>query len=753
MIGEPRSEHRRSLRWLLALVAMSAAILLLASHADAAVYWTNSGNGTIGRAESDGSSVDQSFISGLGSVGSVAVGGGYIYWTSPSKHAIGRAKIDGSDVEPEIFKGLAGEPYGLAFYDEQVYVTQPGLGLIGRYGENSSGGLEEDEVLIEGLEAPLAITVDSSGIYWTEQEEVGEDEFEGQIGTASLTGEEVSALPPSDATNFTGITHGSQGFFYSLSGYGAINSTNVEATSWGPAVEEISGPGGLALDAEYPAEPEYLYYAAAGGNEIGRYELGEETPEPEFITGADEPLDVAVTPEPIVLAQPTIALNTTTGVRVGEGIHATAELSGGNQVSGTVVFELYEPDEASCSEAPVEEWEESVSGGVAETPDFTASEEGTYHWTARYGGDARNEEAVSECQATSVVAAAKAQPTITAEGSAATTIGGTIHGVAHLSGSASPTGELVFGVWGPGNESCVDVPLEEFDVALTGDGEYTSPDFTATEKGTYHWEAFYGGDENNEPSASSCAEGAVTVSKATPTTTSVASPSVVLGGTIHDTVTLSGGYQPTGSLYIAVWGPGQEVCEDTPLEEFEVTVTGNREYISPDYTPTVAGTYAWANYYEGDPDNETTTGGCAESTSRVVVTAAVVPGGGGSGSGGSSTSSGGSSTAPTTPAPTVTSPTPLRLVKVLRNKSRGVGSARFSVPAAGTLTITGRGVKTRSLKTSGAGVGKVRLQPKGAYLKRLKTNHRGFTWIKATFRPAGGGPVIVQKRRVRLVLR
>lgn len=642
VIGDPRSEHRRSLRWLLAFVAMSAAILLLASHADAAVYWTNSGDGTIGRAESDGSSVDQSFISGLGSVGSVAVGGGYIYWTSPAKHAIGRAKIDGSDVEPEVFKGLAGEPYGLAFYEEQVYVTQPGPGLIGRYGENSSGDLEEDEVLIEGLEAPLAITVDSSGIYWTEQAEVGEDEFEGQIGKASLTGEDVTTLPPSDATNFTGIAHGSQGFFYSLAGYSAINSTNIDASSWGPALEDVSGPGGLALDAEYPAEPEYLYYAAAGGNEIGRYELGEETPEPEFITGADAPLDVASTPEPIVLAQ----------------------------------------------------------------------------------------------------------PTITVEGSTAVQVGGTIQGVAHIADSASPTGsELVFGVWGPGDETCSDVPLEEFDVPFTGDGEYTSPDFTATEPGTYTWEVTFDGDEHNEPAASECAEGAVSVSPATPTTTEAASPSVVLGGKIHDTVTLSGGYQPTGNLYFALWGPGQEACEETPLEEFGATVNGNGEYTSPDYAPTVAGTYIWAYFYEGDDNNEPFESDCSDPAGHVVVTAAVVPGGGGS------TSGGGSSIAPTTPAPTLTSPTPLRLVKVLRNKAHGVGTARFSVPAAGTLTITGKGVKTRSLKTGGAGVGKVRLQPKGAYLQRLKTNHRGFTWIKATFRPAGGGAAIVQKRRVRLVLR
>src|SRR3954447_14063359 len=56
----------------LGLAALLVATLALAARADAFVYWTNF-NGTIGRANLDGTGVDQSFITGASRPTGVAV--------------------------------------------------------------------------------------------------------------------------------------------------------------------------------------------------------------------------------------------------------------------------------------------------------------------------------------------------------------------------------------------------------------------------------------------------------------------------------------------------------------------------------------------------------------------------------------------------------------------------------------------------------------------------------------------------------
>ena len=71
--------------------------LALAPRAEAFIYW--SGGGAIGRANLDGTGVDESFIGDIGSVGSVAVDGNHVYWTNPNTTTIGRADLDGANVD------------------------------------------------------------------------------------------------------------------------------------------------------------------------------------------------------------------------------------------------------------------------------------------------------------------------------------------------------------------------------------------------------------------------------------------------------------------------------------------------------------------------------------------------------------------------------------------------------------------------------------------------------------------------------
>ena len=87
------------------------------------IYWTNYDADTIGRANLDGTNVNQAFISGV-SPGSVAVDASHIYWlaappptTTPGPGgyvityypgSIGRANLDGTSVEQSFISGLNG---------------------------------------------------------------------------------------------------------------------------------------------------------------------------------------------------------------------------------------------------------------------------------------------------------------------------------------------------------------------------------------------------------------------------------------------------------------------------------------------------------------------------------------------------------------------------------------------------------------------------------------------------------------------
>lgn len=63
------------------------------------VYWTDRVSGSIGRANIDGSGVNQSLVTGITEAGGVAVDPGRLYWVD-SVDGVGRANLDGSGVSP-----------------------------------------------------------------------------------------------------------------------------------------------------------------------------------------------------------------------------------------------------------------------------------------------------------------------------------------------------------------------------------------------------------------------------------------------------------------------------------------------------------------------------------------------------------------------------------------------------------------------------------------------------------------------------
>jgi hypothetical protein len=369
----------------IALVAAALAFLGLPGRAGASVYWTNFFTGTIGRADNDGTNVDQEFIQGLGNPYAVAVDSGHIYWTSFGVNAIGRANLDGTEVEPEFIPNAPG--YGIAVDAGHIYWTSPAE-TIGRANLDGTG---VDNQFIEGVTGPRGILVDSAHVYWGEQIEVGEEEFEATIAQANLAGGEVGVLVHPDTLVY-GLAIDSTNLYWSLFSDGEIAQSDPTATSYNEGyIEGLSGPGGLALDSTH------LYWSAQGTNSIGRTNLSTETVEPEFITGAVSPEGVAVDSTSIK-ATPTIATVASGSVALGGKIDATATLGGGNNAAGEIKFALYGPDDPTCAGPPLSvDQQEAGGAGAYQSSDFTPVDAGTYRWVSGYSGNIRNNGVQSGC--------------------------------------------------------------------------------------------------------------------------------------------------------------------------------------------------------------------------------------------------------------------------------------------------------------------------------------------------------------------
>ena len=95
-----------------------------------------------------------------------------------------------------------------------------------------------------------------------------------------------------------------------------------------------------------------------------------------------------------------------------------------------------------------------------------------------------------------------AGPAITTTPSGSVPVGGNISDSATVIGGSSPTGSVVFELFGPGDDTCM-TPIETRTGALTG-GSAQSGNVTATQAGTYNWVATYSGDGNNSRAISHC---------------------------------------------------------------------------------------------------------------------------------------------------------------------------------------------------------------------------------------------------------
>src|SRR6202035_4954568 len=213
-------------------------------------------------------------------------------------------------------------------------------------------------------------------------------------------------------------------------------------------------------------------------------------------------------------------------------------------------------------------------------------------------------------------------PAISTSATSSVVVGQSIQDVATLTGGKNPTGTITWSLYGPGDTSCGSA-IQTFSANVTGDGNYTSPSFATTNTGVYRWVASYGGDANNAAVSGKCNDTGENsnVKPASPAIQTSATSSVVVGQSIQDVATLSGGDNPTGTITWKLYGPGDSSCS-AAIQTFTNSSNGDGNYTSPSFATTHTGVYRWIASYGGDNNNAPVSGKCNDNGENSDVTPA-----------------------------------------------------------------------------------------------------------------------------------
>jgi hypothetical protein len=301
----------------------------------------------------------------------------------------------------------------------------------------------------------------------------------------------------------------------------------------------------------------------------------------------------------------------------------SATLSGGFGETGTLTFYLMGPGSTASTPLTSAVYTDvvTVNGdgtyGVQSAGNnsggYMPTANGTYQWVVVYSGDGNNGTVTSPFGAEPWTAGPQSPAIIaTTPNMTAVTLGTgavVLKDTATLADGNSPTGTITFTL--VYNNATVYTQT----VTVAGNGDYTTTGYTlpttGTVTGTYQWNAVYSGDTNNngDSEINSPAERTV-VSPAGPSISTTPGGSVVFGSgaKLSDSATLSGGYNPTGTVTFSLYNPSNVVVYTDV-----VTVSGNGSYTTAmgtnpgGYLPTMTGTYQWVAVYSGDGNTASVT--------------------------------------------------------------------------------------------------------------------------------------------------
>ena len=203
------------------------------------IYWTNNTGNTIGRANLDGTGVNQSFITGATGPSGVAVDSTYIYWANNTGNTIGRATLDGTTSVNQSFITGASGPSGVAVDSRFVYWANSGGTTIGR--ATLDGTTSVNQSFITGASAPSGVAVDSSHVYWT-------NDSANTIGRANLDGTSPNQSFITGASAPSGVAVNSSFVYWTNDSANTIGRATLDGTT-SVSQSFITGGNGLTYGA------------------------------------------------------------------------------------------------------------------------------------------------------------------------------------------------------------------------------------------------------------------------------------------------------------------------------------------------------------------------------------------------------------------------------------------------------------------------------------------------------------------------
>ncbi len=492
------------------------------------------------------------------------------------------------------------------------------------YGADTCTGtpIDSDTVTVSGNSkyTSPADTVTTAGDYWWQASYSGDASNQAPAATPCRDGAvsvtkaaptlEAETPTPASATVGTSVADGvTLASGYDPSGTITFDLYRTDTCTGTPVYSSTATVTG---DGIYSAVPEtltvvgsYYWQASYSGD-------GDNTP-PAATPCASGKLTVAQ-------AAPTLSSETPApgSAVVGSSFADAVTLASGYDPTGTITFDLYGAD--TCTGTPMDSETVTVSGNNSYTaPSETLTSAGDYWWQASYSGDADNAAPATTPCGDGAVSVTKAGPTLQSETlePASGTVGSDFADEVTLAGGYSETGTVTFDVYDV--STCAGSPLATVTMAAKGNGPYETPALPFDGAGTYWWQVSFAGDANNHAAASTpCADGELSVVKATPALSSeTPTPSAAdVGSGFSDEVTLSGGYGPSGTVTFNLYS--SDTCSGTPLDTDSVDVSGDGTYNSSASTRKAVGTYWWQASYSGDGNNEATSTPCADGKFSVV---------------------------------------------------------------------------------------------------------------------------------------
>jgi virginiamycin B lyase len=273
---------------LVTLAALFGLATTFAPQAGAYVYWGNNYTDTIGRANLDGTDIDQSFIAGAASPTAVAVDLTHVYWGSGT-NAIGRANLNGSSPNGSFITGSqVSDPEGMAVDGSYVYwanylSSAPGDPFQGTIGRANIDGSSPQFLIESNYYAFMSgVDVDASHVYWTEGSAVGRADLDGSnVNHSFITGASSPCRVAVDGSHVYWSNSGT-----ATIGRADLNGSNVNQSF----ISGLANPCGVAVDGSH------IYWANPGAGTIGRANLNGTSPDDSFIVAADSygAIDLAV---------------------------------------------------------------------------------------------------------------------------------------------------------------------------------------------------------------------------------------------------------------------------------------------------------------------------------------------------------------------------------------------------------------------------------------------------------------------------